>query len=228
MGIALPQLAPASEDRVSGGQVIKGALKFSDNGQTELRRTLGASTKFTLSFWYKPTTLTSRDEFFDTSASTGFYLYRHSDGNIRVNTNSSGIFIGLGKYRDPNAFYHVVFQGTGTGLRLYVNGVLDSANNGTSALYAGGLLQLVLIMPLIVQIIYYHNFIILMGLALVQIILDLLTHSQELGDLKSLRKVEPQLIMEQTGVIITVVVNQRLHLMELVQDKMDMLIVVVH
>ena len=50
MGIALPQLAPASEDRVSGGQVIKGALKFDDPGQTELRRTLGASTKFTLSF----------------------------------------------------------------------------------------------------------------------------------------------------------------------------------
>ena len=137
MGIALPQLAPASEDRVSGGQVIKGALKFDDPGQTELRRTLGASTKFTLSFWYKPTILTSRDEFFDTSASTGFYLYRHSDGKIKVNTNSSGIFVGLGVYRDPNAFYHVVFQGTGTGLRLYVNGVLDSANNGTSALYAG-------------------------------------------------------------------------------------------
>ena len=64
----------------------------------------------------------SRDEFFDTVASTGFYLYRHADGEIRVNTNSSGIFTGLGKYRDPNAFYHVVFQGTGTGLRLYVNG----------------------------------------------------------------------------------------------------------
>ena len=88
-----------------------------------------------------------------------------------------------------------------------MNGVLDSANNGL-ARYTLGTLQLVLIMPLIVQIIYYHNFIILMGLALVQIILDLLTHSQELGDLKSLRKVEPQLIMEQTGVIITVVVNQ--------------------
>ena len=96
MGIALPQLAPASEDRVSGGQVIKGALKFDDPGQTELRRTLGASTKFTLSFWYKPTALTGRDEFFVTSASTGFYLYRHSDGKIKVNTNSSGIFIGLG------------------------------------------------------------------------------------------------------------------------------------
>ena len=137
MGIALPQLAPASEDRVSGGQVIKGALKFDDPGQTELRRTLGASTKFTLSFWYKPTALTGRDEFFVTSASTGFYLYRHSDGKIKVNTGSSGIFVGLGVYRDPNAFYHVVFQGTGTGLRLYVNGVLDSANNGTSALYAG-------------------------------------------------------------------------------------------
>ena len=28
MGIALPQLAPASEDRVSGAQVIDGSLKF--------------------------------------------------------------------------------------------------------------------------------------------------------------------------------------------------------
>ena len=30
MGIALPQLAPASEDRVSGAQVIDGGLRFDE------------------------------------------------------------------------------------------------------------------------------------------------------------------------------------------------------
>ena len=47
--------------------------------QTELRRTLGASNKFTLSiFWYKEREhllVETKEYFCGTSASTGFYLY---------------------------------------------------------------------------------------------------------------------------------------------------------
>ena len=40
MGIAIPQLAPASLDRTSGAQVIDGSLKF-DKGKTQyLKKTL--------------------------------------------------------------------------------------------------------------------------------------------------------------------------------------------
>lgn len=56
MGIALPQLAPASEDRVSGAQVIDGSLKFDKDKLTYLSRTPSSSgnrNNWTISCWFK-------------------------------------------------------------------------------------------------------------------------------------------------------------------------------
>ena len=56
MGIALPQLAPASEDRVSGAQVIDGSLKFDQSTKTYLTRTpasAGNRKVWTLSYWIR-------------------------------------------------------------------------------------------------------------------------------------------------------------------------------
>ena len=52
MGLALPQLAPASEDRVSGAQVIDGSLKFDPDANNHLTKTpsgAGNRRTFTLS-----------------------------------------------------------------------------------------------------------------------------------------------------------------------------------
>ena len=43
MGLALTQLAPASEDRASGGQVIDGSLKFVHGNTQYLERTPGSA-----------------------------------------------------------------------------------------------------------------------------------------------------------------------------------------
>ena len=60
MGIALPQLAPASEDRVSGALVVDGSLRFSPtangSGGQRLEKTPGASGNrktWTWSSWIK-------------------------------------------------------------------------------------------------------------------------------------------------------------------------------
>ena len=56
MGIALPQLAPASEDRVSGAQVIDGSLKFDSGSSNYLKRTpssAGNRKTWTWSGWVK-------------------------------------------------------------------------------------------------------------------------------------------------------------------------------
>ena len=56
MGIALPQLAPASEDRVSGAQVIDGSLKFDGSKSTRLTNTFvstGDRQSWTWSCWVK-------------------------------------------------------------------------------------------------------------------------------------------------------------------------------
>ena len=58
MGIAIPQLAPASLDRTSGAQVIDGSLKFDSSKKQFLQQTFGADGNkktFTYSFWAKKT-----------------------------------------------------------------------------------------------------------------------------------------------------------------------------
>ena len=58
MGIAIPQLAPASLDRTSGAQVIDGSLKFDSSKSTVLTRTPGSAGNrktFTWSGWVKRT-----------------------------------------------------------------------------------------------------------------------------------------------------------------------------
>ena len=140
MGIALPQLAPASEDRVSGAQVIDGSLKFQSVNKNYLYQTIDNGTSgFTLSLWMKPFQTGDRDEIFDTIASTGFYIYRHTDGSIRINNNSTALFTSNGLYRDIAAFYHIVFSynstaGDGT---LWVNGRVDKSTTFATQLYAG-------------------------------------------------------------------------------------------
>ena len=142
-GIALPQLAPASEDRVSGALSVDGSLRFDDDKKHNLTQTIGNGTNgFTLSFWMKPCQNGNRDELFDTVASTGFYIYRHTDGSIRINNNTAALFTSNGLYRDTSAFYNIVFSykpvagSTGYGL-LYVNGKLDKGALFTTQLYAG-------------------------------------------------------------------------------------------
>ena len=56
MGIALPQLAPASEDRVSGALSIDGSLKFQKDNNTYLIRVPGSAgdrDNYTGSVWVK-------------------------------------------------------------------------------------------------------------------------------------------------------------------------------
>ena len=140
MGIALPQLAPASEDRVSGTQVIDGSLKFDDTKKNYLTQTIGNGTGgFTISCWMKPCQTGNRDEIFDTGASTGFYLYRHTNGEIKINNNSANLFTSNGKYIDTTAFYNIVFSYDSTSGygSLYVNGRLDKTTEFTTQLYAG-------------------------------------------------------------------------------------------
>ena len=56
MGIALPQLAPASEDRVSGALVVDGSLNLESVTKNYLKRTPGPNgnrRKWTWSAWVK-------------------------------------------------------------------------------------------------------------------------------------------------------------------------------
>ena len=79
MGIALPQLAPASEDRVSGAQVIDGSLKFGASTNASgpyLSRTGSAGNRktWTLSCWFKRNKISASPE-------QRMFTARAGDGN---------------------------------------------------------------------------------------------------------------------------------------------------
>lgn len=134
----IPQVI--TEDRASGAQVIDGSARFDDANKSYLSQTIGNGTSgFTISCWMKPCQTGNRDEIFDTTASTGFYLYRHQDGSIRINDNLQALFTSNGLYRDTNAFYHIVFSYNSTTSigTLWVNGKVDKSTNFTTQLYAG-------------------------------------------------------------------------------------------
>ena len=78
MGIILPQLAPASEDRASGAQFIDGSLRFDSSKSTYLTKTLssaGNRKTWTWSGWVKRSDIgSSRQQIFgNTTAGAGPY-----------------------------------------------------------------------------------------------------------------------------------------------------------
>ena len=138
MGLALPQLAPASQDRVSGTQVIKGSLKFDDNSSHYLNITPGSTSNrrtWTASFWTKSNPSGSTKQTFlqcrvsDNTDDTGIGL---ENDKIRVVTGTVDAYITSRVLRDPCAWYHiaVVFDTTQSTdsdrVKVYVNSELDT------------------------------------------------------------------------------------------------------
>ena len=135
MGIALPQLAPASEDRASGAQVIDGSLKFDSGSSNYLNRTpssAGNRKTWTWSGWVKRSKLGSGDCFFQSrngsnTESTHFELGFTSD-SIFIGYGSGNWLVSSAKFRDFSSFYHVVLavdttQSTASDRqKIYING----------------------------------------------------------------------------------------------------------
>ena len=131
MGVAIPQLAPASQDRVSGAQVIDGSLKFDRSSSQNLSRTFSAGNQktWTWSGWIKRNTFGTTQSLL-LSGDTYIQYYSLTDTlytNLR--SASTNYFINYAnKYRDPS-WYHVVVavdttEATSSNRqKVYVNGV---------------------------------------------------------------------------------------------------------
>ena len=146
MGIVLPQLAPASEDRVSGAQVIDGSLKFRKDNSTYLIRTpssAGNRSVYTGSVWVKRTQFAPENNsnsnvynhiLFSAGTDTTnnidnirFYKNAGSDSNAIEYGAYPGSYnylvITNAKFRDPSGWYNVVWNYYGTKAKHYINGV---------------------------------------------------------------------------------------------------------
>ena len=147
MGIALPQLAPASEDRVSGAQVIDNSLKFDRNNKTHLFKTfstIGSSSRYTWSYWIKRTKFGVGDQrVFSSSAGNGnpgFVNWFTSNDVLEArHYNGSAwdvVFQPTTKFRDTG-WYHIVCtvdvteSATTDRVKIYVNGTRETLFNQT-------------------------------------------------------------------------------------------------
>jgi len=155
MGIALPQLAPASEDRASGAQVIDGSLKFNETLGSYLTRTPssnGNRRTWTWSCWCKIAKLPESGTNGDRTLFSAVDAQTNGDDDairfIRTGiTGANSLYWSSSEYnvgdeeviytnavlRDPNTFYHVVLIKDTTQsslangqMRMYINGVEQS------------------------------------------------------------------------------------------------------
>jgi len=119
-----------------GDYVISKSLRFNSADTAYLSTTTPNITTFTYSAWIKRCG-ESRDDILVSGSSTGFYLYFHTDGTIKINTNSANVFTSNGQYRDPSAWYNICFSNDGSTFKLYVNGVLDKSVSLATQFYSG-------------------------------------------------------------------------------------------
>ena len=150
MGIALPQLAPASEDRVSGAQVVDGSLKFDSGSTTHLNRTpssAGNTKTWTWSGWAKRSGITSGADLlfavYQNSSNRGYIQFQAAVDKILLFTRIGGTdkyeYSTSAVFRDVSAWYHIVVafdttQSTASDrVKLYVNGVEQSLTATTAA-----------------------------------------------------------------------------------------------
>ncbi len=137
MGVAIPQVVSATEDRASGAQVIDGGLIFDSNKSEYLSRTPGSAGNrrtATWSGWVKLGNHSSTGEYYllctnGTTDSTFFYIQIRNN-QLRFGQYNSGTFAlySTQLFRDPSAWYHIVVavdttQATASNrAKAYVNG----------------------------------------------------------------------------------------------------------
>ena len=113
----IPQVI--TEDRASGAQVIDGSLRFDSTKKQYLTRTPSSASNqktFTLSGWFKLSSITSNREFLVSgtsnsertrlifSVSDAINFYNRTSNTVHDDDSSTALF------RDTSSFYHVVIS----------------------------------------------------------------------------------------------------------------------
>ena len=118
-----------------GGDPIGQSLRFRG---AQLSRSMGASTVWTLSFWVKKGRIGSEVRLFQSSSKSVALKYSSADELFYEQSVTSGKT--LEKYRDPSAWYHVVYNygDGGDVVKLWVNGETVNPNMSAGGNSLGG------------------------------------------------------------------------------------------
>jgi hypothetical protein len=116
----------------SSGYNINNSLRFRSSASAYLNRTFAtptSSTIWTWSAWVKRGALTGTYRLF--GASTTTYLTFNSSDQLNLTLNGTSAATTTAVYRDPAAWYHIVYTQNGSAQTIYVNGT--SVATGTTA-----------------------------------------------------------------------------------------------
>ena len=140
MGVVIPQLAPASLDRVSGAQVIDGSLKFDYSKTTNLSRTPGSEGNrktWTWSGWFNRQNVGANDNIFKVAGSsdkaTQFTIMIHNGNYVSIDYGGAFYLKTNRLLRDTSGWYNFVVTVDTTlstadnRIRLYINGVEETS-----------------------------------------------------------------------------------------------------
>ena len=115
---------------------IDRSLRFNSADSAYLNATLGTATDqdvFTLSMWVKRAVLGAAQSLF--GVSTNHHLKFLSDDKLKLTIAGNGVTTTTAVFRDPAAWYHVVWQQNGTAHTLYVNNVSVGTGTATSSVF---------------------------------------------------------------------------------------------
>ena len=115
-----------------GGYNVNKSLRFRSSASAYLNRTLGtptSSTIYTWSAWVKRGTLSATGQLFGASTTTNFGF--NSSDQLLLTLSGTAAVTTTAVYRDPAAWYHLVYVQNGSAQTIYVNGA--SAGTGTTA-----------------------------------------------------------------------------------------------
>jgi len=116
----------------AGGFTLSKSLRFRSSASAYLNRTFStptSSTIWTWSSWIKRGGLTGTYRLF--GASTTTFLTFNSSDQLNLTINNVSAATSTAVFRDPAAWYHVVYQQNGSAQTIYVNNV--SVATGTTA-----------------------------------------------------------------------------------------------
>lgn len=115
---------------------ISKSLRFNSADSANLTRTFGSPTSqniFTFSCWHKRTVLGATKNLF--GVSTNYSLAFNSSDQLVVTIAGVAQATSTAVFRDPHAWYHIMYVQNGTGITVYVNGTSVATGTGTNAAF---------------------------------------------------------------------------------------------
>jgi hypothetical protein len=120
-------------DAAAGGYQISRSVRFNSSDSAYLGATFGTPTDqdvFTLSMWVKRSALGSTQHLFGVSTNHSFGFTSGDALNLTFGGSSALTTTAL--FRDPSAWYHIMWVQNGTAHTLYVNGTSAGTATATS------------------------------------------------------------------------------------------------